>query len=205
MMKILTGKVFAQAKGGRMNIFVILCNPKQHSLKDEYVKTYIDESKNKGHDVRVVNIYDLDIDYLRANGDDFDYSITEELKQAQENMKWANQLVFVYPVWCLTIPAIMKSFMDRVFAEGVAAEMTARGPKPLMKDKTAVIMHSYSMPYFYFKYFYGDLLMKWWKIVLTDWCGPKIIKRFDFDLIDSVSEKRKQKWIKDIKNFVSKM
>jgi len=188
-----------------MKIFMIICNPKEHSSKDAYVQTYIEEATMRGHEVRTINVYDYDIDYLRANGDEMDYSLPSELKQAQDNLIWANQLVFVYPVWCLSIPALLKSFMDRVFAEGVAAEYSDRGPKPLMKDKTAVIMHSYSMPCVAMKYFYGDILMKWWKVVLTDWCGPKIVKRFDFDMIDDVSEKRKQKWINDVKKFVAKL
>lgn len=189
----------------KKNIFVILCNPKEHSLKEDYVKTYIEEAKNFGHEVRVLNLYDLNIDYLRANGDEFDYSLTEELKQAQQNLVWADQLVFIYPVWCLAIPPIMSTFISKVFAEGIACEYSSMGPKPLMDDKTAVIMQSYDMPYFCMKYFYHDVLFKWWKVVLTSWCGPKIVKRFDFDMIGNASEKRKQKWINDIKKFVAKL
>lgn len=188
-----------------MKIFIMTCNPKQHSEKDIYVQTYIEEAKNKGHEVKVVNLYDLNIDYLRAKGDEYDLSISDELKAAQDNILWADQLVFIYPIWWLSIPALMKSFIERVFAENIVSKFGKRGPEPLMKDKTAVIMQSYSMPYWCMKYLYQDVQMKWWKVVLTDWCGPKIIKRFDFDLIDSVPEKRKQKWIKDIKKFVSKI
>ena len=186
-------------------IFVIICNPKEHSLKQEYVQTYIEEAKKFGHEIRVINVYDLNIDYLRANGDEFDFSLTDELKQAQDNLIWADQLVFVYPIWCLAVPPILSTFISKVFSEGVACEFSESGPKPLMKDKTAVIMQSYSMPFFFMKYFYFDIPMRWWKIMLTDWCGPKIIKRFDFDMIDSVSEKRNQKWIENIKKFVAKL
>ena len=183
-------------------IFVIVCNPKQHSEKELYVQTYIEEAQKNGNEVRTVNLYDLDIDYLRANGDKIDNSLTPELRQAQDNVVWADQLVFVYPIWWLAIPALLKSFIERVFVEGVVSHEGKMGPKPLMKGKTAVIMQSYSMPYFYMKYFCHDVVMKWWKVVLTNWCGPKIVKRFDFDLIDSVSEKRKQKWVNDVKKFV---
>ena len=188
-------------------IFIIICNPKEHSSKDFYVQAYIEEAKNKGHEVRVINVYDLNIDFLRFSREkgDFDYSLSDELKQQQENLIWANQLVFVYPVWELSVPPILQTFLAKIFAEGIAAEMSERGPKPLMKDKTAVIIQSYSMPYFYMKYFYGDLVMKWWKVILTDWCGPKIVKRVDLDMIDSVSEKRKEKWMNDIKKFISKL
>lgn len=186
-------------------IFILTCNSKEHSEKELYVQTYIEEAGKYGHEVRSINLYDIDIDYLKANGNEFDYSISDELKQAQDNIIWADQIVFVYSIWWLAIPALMKSFIERTFAEDVVSKMDKMGPKPLLKDKTAVIIQSYSMPYFVMKYIYGDIPMKWWKIVLTDWCGPKIIKRFDLDMIDSVPEKRKQKWIKDIKKFVSKM
>lgn len=186
-------------------IFVITCNPKEHSQKEVYVQTYIDEAKKCGHDVRNINLYDLNIDYLRFKGDEMDCSLTDELKQAQDNLVWADQLVFVYSIWWLGIPSIMKSFIERVFVTGLVSDLNKRGPKPLMKGKTAVIMQSYSMPYFFMKYICGDIPMKWWKVILTDWCGPKIVKRFDFDMIDSVEEKLKQKWIKDIKKFVAKL
>ncbi len=188
-----------------MKIFLIICKAKEHSEKEVYVQTYIEEAKKCGHEIRTVNVYDLNVDYLRAKGDEYDVSLTDELKEAQDNVVWADQLVFVYPIWCLSVPPILLTFICKVFSEGVAVEMSERGPKPLMKDKTAVIMHSCSMPYFYLKYFCSDILMKWWKIVLTKWFGLKIIKRFDFDLIDSVSEKRKQKWIKEVKKFVEKL
>lgn len=202
--KKLTGKAFVRKlKGAKMKkIFIITCNPKEHSEKEIYVQTYIEEAQRLGHEIKTVNLYDLNIDYLKANGNDFDYSISDELKTAQNDILWADQLVFVYPIWWLTIPAIMKSFIERVFQDDVVSTMGRIGPEPLMKDKTAVIMQSYSMPYFALRYLYSDVTMTWWKIILTDWCGPKIVKRFDFDYIDNVPEKRKQKWIKNIKKFV---
>lgn len=186
-------------------IFIITCNAKESSAKEVYVNTYIEEAKKHGHDVKIINLYDLNIDYLRANGNDFDQALTDDLKQAQDNILWADQVVFVYPIWWLGFPAIMKSFIEKIFTDGVVSHMGKMGPEPLMKDKTAVIMQSYDAPYFCMKYFYGDIPMKWWKVALTDWCGPKIVKRFDFDMICNVSEKRKQKWINDVKKFVAKL
>lgn len=188
----------------KKNIFVIISNPKEHSKKDVYVQTYVEEAKKFGHDVRVVNLYDLNIDYLRFNGDVPEDSLTPELKQAQDNILWANQIVFVYPIWWYAIPAILKAFIDKVFTEGVVANMGKMGPEPLLKGKTAVIMQSYDMPLIGMKML-GDLPFKFWKIVLTSWCGIKIEKRFDFDMIGVAGEKKQQKWINDVKKFVSKI
>lgn len=186
-------------------IFVIQCNAKKNSCKEIYVQTYINEAEKCKHEVRTVNLYDLDIDYLRFNGDDIDNTLTEELKKAQNNILWADQLVFVYPIWWLGIPAIMKSFIDKTFTEDVVAKYGKYGPIPLLKGKTAVIMQSYDMPFLWMKYFCKDLPFKYWQAILTPWCGIKIEKRFDFDGISDVNEKRKQKWINNIKKFVHKI
>lgn len=185
-------------------IFMITCNPKEHSQKDAYVETYVEEAKRLGHEVRLINLYDLNIEYLKFSGEKPDDSLTPELKLAQDNILWADQLVFVYSIWWLGMPAILKAFIDKTFREGVVASIGKYGPKPLLNRKTAVIIQSYDMPYIGMKTL-GDLPMKWWKVVLTKWCGVKIVKRFDFEMISSVSEKRKQKWIKDIKQFVAKL
>lgn len=186
-------------------IFVIECNAKEHSQKEIYVQTYIDEAKKCGHDIKTVNLYDLDIDYLRAKGDNFDYSLTDELKQAQDNLVWADQLVIIYPIWDFAIPAILKSFIERTFTRDIMWKMGKRGPEPVLKDKTGVIIQSYDMPNFVMKYVLGDIPFKFWKVLLSQWCGFKIVKRFDLDGIFSVPEKKKQKWIKDIKKFIEKL
>lgn len=185
-------------------IFIITCNSKEHSLKEEYVQTYIEEAKKLGHEVRTVNLYDLNIDYLRIKDNLPENILTDELKLAQDNIVWADQIVFVYSIWCFNIPAILKSFIERTFQADVVWKFGKMGPEPVMKNKTSVIIQSYSMPYFSMKLL-GDIPMKFWKVLVDQWCGFKIIKRFDFDMIDSVSEKRKQKWIKDIKKFIAKI
>lgn len=186
-------------------IFVITCNPKKESKKAPYVEAYIEEAQKAGNEIRSINIYDMEIDYLNFHNNEPDYSLTEELKQAQNNIVWADQIVLVYPIWWFAIPAKLKSFIERVFQEGVVANMGKYGPEPLMKGKTAVIMQSYDMPYFAMKYLLGDVPIKFLKVILTSWCGIKIEKRFDFDLIPNVSEKKKQKWLKNVRNFASKI
>lgn len=41
--------------------------------------------------------------------------LEEDLVKAQELIRWADHLVFVYPIWWGTMPAVLKGFFDRVF------------------------------------------------------------------------------------------
>lgn len=189
----------------KMKIFVVTVNPKEKSKKEIYVQTYIEEARKLGHEVRVVNLYDLDIGYLKFNGEDADQTLSEELKQAQDNMVWADQLVIVYPLWCFGMPAILKAFIERVFQADVIWKFGKYGPEPVHPGKTSVIIQSYSMPYFFMRYMLGDCAFKYWTVLLSKWSGFKVVKRFDLDMIDDVSEKRKQKWLGDIKKFLAKL
>jgi len=188
-------------------IFVIVCNAKKENRKAPYVEAYIEQAQNAGNEVRTINVYDLKIDYLDL-GDrsdlEYDLSLTGELKQAQENFIWADQIVFAYPIWHLNIPAKLKSFMERIFQPGVIFRFGRLGPEPIHKGKTAVIMQSYFMPDFVMKYCLGDLPFKIIKTILSKWCGFKIVKRFDFDNIANVSEAKKQKMVEGSQNVCLK-
>lgn len=194
-------------KEGRMTkkIFIITCNPKEHSLKDFYVRAYVDEATKNGHDVRIINLYDLNMDFLRFKDGEADRTLTPELKQAQDNLIWADQTVIIYSLWCFGIPSILKCFIERTFALDVIWKFGKMGPEPVLKDKTAVIIQSYSMPKFMMKYMLGDVPFKFWKVLLGKWAGFKIVKRVDIDMVDNIPEKKKEKLVSDIKKFISKL
>ena len=185
------------------NIFIINYQPKKKSNKAECLDAYIEEARKGGHDIRMINLHALDIGFLSFDEDDQQIStLSDELKQAQDNILWANQIVLIYPIWWLGIPAKVKAFLEKVLQQDVLVNYGKVGPEPLFKDKTVVVMQSYSMPYFVMKYIYGDLPFKTLKVILQKWCGFKIEKRFDFDLIDSPREVIRRSWKNNIKKFV---
>jgi NAD(P)H dehydrogenase (quinone) len=57
-----------------------------------------------------------------------------ELDEHVDALRWASRLVFVYPTWFGTQPAILKGWFDRVWVEGVAFRLPRqRGPfRPLL-------------------------------------------------------------------------
>lgn len=70
----------------------------------------------------------------------------EDVKKYQEKIANADKLTIVYPLWWGQMPAQLKGFFDRVFANGFAFEYTKEGPKGLLKDKTAQIFVNTGTP-----------------------------------------------------------
>ena len=73
--------------------------------------------------------------FQSAQADTSDYPYWIEMMQ--DEIRKAEHLVFVYPNWWGTYPALLKGFIDRVFSNGYAFEYGESGAKGLLEGKTA--------------------------------------------------------------------
>ncbi len=121
-----------------MKIFIVHAHPEPQSfcsaMKDAAVETF----KNLGHEVQVSDLYQMKWNPV-ASGDDFeirsqsDYLVyaleqRESYKSGQlssdiqaeiEKLKWCDLLIFNFPMYWFSVPAIMKGWIDRVFVSGL--------------------------------------------------------------------------------------
>ncbi len=47
-------------------------------------------------------------------------ALTEDVKAEQEKLLWADMLILQFPLWWYHMPAILKGWVDRVYAFGFA-------------------------------------------------------------------------------------
>lgn len=65
-----------------------------------------------------------------------------EIKKEQEYIEKADVMIFIYPVWWFGMPSIVKGYIDRVFSNGFAFELTERGPKGILENKKVIILNT---------------------------------------------------------------
>ncbi|TFI41750.1 flavodoxin family protein [Rhodococcus sp. 1R11] len=116
-----------------MKTLIVYAHPEpqslNHSLKDLAVTTL----RAAGHEVQVTDLYGsnwkaaLDAsDYgpaasspLRVAADSgraFDTgTLTSDVRTEQEKLLWADTIIFQFPLWWYSMPAILKGWVDRVF------------------------------------------------------------------------------------------
>lgn len=115
-----------------------------HLNPESFTRAVVDEvakvSTGRGDEVQVIDLYAdkfnpalefPDIQYAFMGGE-----APSDVKKYQEQITWADQLTFVYPLWWGHMPAMLKGFIDRVFSNGYAYLYDENGPKGLLTGKS---------------------------------------------------------------------
>lgn len=123
-------------------ICIIVGNPDSDSLSGNYATTYADTAREAGHEVERINIGDLKFDPILHKGYKEIQVLEPDLVMVQEKIKWADHVVFIYPNWWCTMPALMKGMFDRMWLPGFAFNFDKETHKLIqrLKGKTARII-----------------------------------------------------------------
>ncbi len=139
-------------------IFVFLGHPDSASMCREFCDSYADGARDAGHDVRRTNIGDMKFDPILHQGYKVIQELEPDLKKFQEDVKWCDHFVIVYPSWWSTMPALLKGVFDRAWLPAFAYKFlpSGFGWQRLLKGRTAtVFVSSDSMPLLA-RFMFGD-------------------------------------------------
>jgi NAD(P)H dehydrogenase (quinone) len=180
-----------------MNIYLILAYPNHDGLCYNIYTNVLKGFIEAGHEIRTTDLYEEKFNPVLVFNNEKrrrDLKNDPEMEKYRENIIWANHLVFIYPIWWSGMPAILKGFIDRVFASGFAYEYKGMLVKGFFGGKSAWIINTNDTPYLYAKLFlkdYGNILKK----QILALCGIKKIKQITFSGIRFSNRDKIGKWL----------
>lgn len=123
-------------------IFIVVGHPDPKAFTGQVARWYAEGARAGGHEVRLLDLGRVSFDPILRGGYRTTQPLEPALKKAQRDILWANHLVFVYPNWWGSMPALLKGFFDRVLLPGFAfmydaKKMRARG---LLAGKSARVI-----------------------------------------------------------------
>ncbi|MCF7815977.1 MAG: NAD(P)H-dependent oxidoreductase [Candidatus Pacebacteria bacterium] len=137
-------------------ILVFLGNGNKDSYSGNLADAYVDGATLSGFEVQRINIGDLQFDPILHNGYRDIQQLEPDLLMVQEKINWADHIVFIYPNWWCSMPAIMKGMFDRMWLPGFAFNFDKVAKKLVQRltGKTArvIIVAGSHTPF-----------MTWWK------------------------------------------
>lgn len=122
-----------------MKVLIVFAHPEPRSLTSALRDVAIKELEAQGHEVRVSDLYadgwksEVDRDDFpslardarlmpgAASKEAFEAdALTGDVEAEIEKLLWADALILQFPLWWFAMPAILKGWVDRVFAYGFA-------------------------------------------------------------------------------------
>ncbi len=122
-------------------IFVFLGHPDEDSFNCTLADEYQRGAEASGHEVRRVNIADMEFDPILHNGYRLVQNLEPDLLAFQENVRWCDHFIIFYPSWWSTMPALLKGLFDRVWLSGFAYKFTSNFSwQRLLKGRSATMV-----------------------------------------------------------------
>ncbi len=179
-------------------ILIINGHPVQDTFVDKLTAAYKEGATTAGATIQELVLKKLHFDINFREGYRGDQQLEADLIHAQELISWADHLVFFYPNWWGTYPALLKGFIDRTFLPGFAFRYrkNKRTAEKLLKGKTARLVVTMDTPIWYYYWVQlapGHHSMR--KSILH-FCGIQPVKINSFTPLRSATESKKTAWLK---------
>jgi putative NADPH-quinone reductase len=188
-------------------ILILYGNPVKDAFSIALKDAYKEGAIRSKAEVREIILQDLSFELnLRAGYQAFQ-DLEPDLVKAQEWIKWADHLVFIYPNWWSTLPALLKGFIDRTFLPGFAFRYRKdnRSWDKLLKGKSArliVTMDNTRLYYFRFLHSPGHHAMK---RGILKFCGISPVRTTTISQVKYSSPQQRMKWIMKMEQLGEKM
>ncbi len=118
-----------------MNVLVVTAHPRPESLTGQVAGKIVEGLAAAGHKYEILDLYTADFDPRVFPVDEPNYSdptkpYSDETFLEMERIRNHDAIIFVFPVWWHSLPAILKGYIDRIFNYGFAY-----GPAKLPVEK----------------------------------------------------------------------
>lgn len=122
-----------------MKILLVFAHPEPQSLSASLRNVAIQELEAGGHEVRISDLYAMGwkaqvdradfpalgpderlLPVAASKGAFATHGLTADVQAEIDKLLWADMLILQFPLWWFTMPALLKGWVDRVFAFGFA-------------------------------------------------------------------------------------
>lgn len=176
-----------------MRVQVVHCHPLTESYNHALFRTIVTTLEQSGHQVIATDLYREGFDPAltpdeRAGYHAPAYAAGADITAYVDGLRRIDAIIFCYPHWWFSMPALLKGYFDRVWAPGTAFAHDLAGGRitPLLTNiKLFGVVTSYGSPWWLTRFVAGDPGRKVMMRALKPMCGSGVrsfyLAKYDMD------------------------
>lgn len=184
----------------KKKVLIVLGHPDRSSFGAALASAYRDGAVEAGAEVRELFLGDLSFDPILRHGYKQIQALEPDLVTAQESIKWAQHLVWVYPIWWGTMPALLKGFLDRTLLPGFAFKYRESSPwwDKYLSGRSGRIIVTMDSPTLYDRLMYFGGGRRTMKKAVLEFCGVKPVGVTAFGTVRASTPERRATWLESV-------
>jgi putative NADPH-quinone reductase len=188
-------------------ILLLNGHPDKESLCTQFAVSYVEGASAAGADCKLIHLTDLQFDLNLQHGYRKRTELEPDLLAARQDILEAEHLVFVYPTWWGTYPALLKGFIDRVFLPRYAFQYRENSLlwDKLLSGRSARLIVTMDTPKWYYALMYRNPGHNSMKKGILEFCGIKPVHISTFSPVKTASEGRRKQWIAQVRKLGESM
>lgn len=179
-------------------------DPSPDRLCRGLANAYAESAGQSGHAVRQVDLAAIDFPMLRTMQEFEHGAVPDGLKDAADAIVWAEHIVFVFPLWLGTMPALLKAFLEQVMRPGTAfayPDNAGRLPRTLLRGRSARVVVTMGMPSFVYRLWFLSHGIASMRRSVLRFAGISPVRETLFGMVAGSSDAIRAKWIAQMRKL----
>jgi putative NADPH-quinone reductase len=164
-----------------------------HALEEAYARG----ASAAGHEIRRIDVATLDFPLLRSQHEWEQGELPPNLAPAQDAIKWAEHLVFFFPLWLGDMPALLKGFLEQVARPGFAFSREARNPLAAkdVSGRSARVVVTMGMPATVYRWYFRAHSLKSLERNILGFVGIAPVHETLIGMVANLEPEPAKKWL----------
>lgn len=187
-------------------IAVIMGHPDAGSYCAALARAYAESARAAGATVREITLGELTFDPVLWHGYREEQPLEPDLVAAQETIRWADHLVFAYPIWWGAVPALLKGFIDRTFLPGFAFKYRENSKlwDRLLAGRSARLLVTMDTPGWYFRWVSRQPGHQMMRRTILGFSGVKPVRISTFAPVRGSTSSAREQWLMRVRTFAER-
>ncbi|WP_432400400.1 NAD(P)H-dependent oxidoreductase [Wukongibacter sp. M2B1] len=192
-----------------MKTTIIFAHPWHGSFNKAIMDTIVMELNTKKKGYQIIDLNKETFDPVLNESELALYSRGEYedvlVEKYQDMLKYSDEVIFIFPMWWYSVPAVLKGFIDKVMLKNFAYKEEKYRLKGLLTNvKRTTVVTTSQAPTWYLKYVAGNPIKRSFIQGTLKQIGFKNIKWINSDYTTSGTDKKRKSFLNKISVHFSK-